>query len=132
MFADCNGLDFPGIGDSRRRSLPRISRLWVPITLLPHPESLLTGDPPEYNLARTSRHLIIDFYEQLRMNWVYVEDAMPIKWDIVRAHCENLSGEVTELDAYWTGQYWRIIGASQGLEDLQVTMWAQKLPADQV
>jgi hypothetical protein len=64
------------------------------------------------------------------MQWIYERDAKPTKWEIVIAHCENSSGEIIELDAYWTGQYWRIIGEKQGLRRIQVTSWSSKITVE--
>jgi hypothetical protein len=64
------------------------------------------------------------------MQWIYEGDAKPMKWEIVIARCENSSGDIIELDAYWTGQYWRIIGEKAGLRRIQVARWSSKIAAD--
>jgi hypothetical protein len=64
------------------------------------------------------------------MCWVSEGDAKPTKWEVVTARCENSSGHVVELDAYWTGQSWRIIGQKSGVRRLRVTRWASKVAAE--
>jgi len=60
------------------------------------------------------------------MNWIHEAEAKPTKWEIVTARCENSSGETVELDAYWTGQYWRIIGEKSGVKRLKIKTWSSK------
>jgi hypothetical protein len=64
------------------------------------------------------------------MQWIYEGDTKPTKWEIVIAHCENSSGDIIVLDAYWTGQYWRIIGEKAGFRRLHVTMWSSKVATE--
>jgi hypothetical protein len=64
------------------------------------------------------------------MQWVQEDEAKPSKWEVVAARCENSSGDVVDLDAYWTGQCWRIIGQKSVDKRLRVTLWAFKIAAE--
>ena len=66
------------------------------------------------------------------MQWVQEDEAKPSKWEVVTARCENSSGDVVELDAYWTGQNWRIIGQKSGVKRLHVKLCASKVAAESV
>jgi hypothetical protein len=59
------------------------------------------------------------------MQWVADIRVKPQPWEIVVAWCTDASGNAVEMDAYWTGQFWRILGHKREVE-LRVTMWAYK------
>jgi|HubBroStandDraft_5_1064220.scaffolds.fasta_scaffold16902_1 hypothetical protein len=60
------------------------------------------------------------------MQWSSVEVEKPQAWKIVIARCENRRGEITEVEAYWTGQMWRVLGNKDGHKELWVREWAHK------
>lgn len=61
------------------------------------------------------------------MNWIPSEDGKPEKWTLVIVRCENHSGTNFELEGFWTGSAWRIVGYKQRRQDLRVTTWAYKI-----
>lgn len=58
------------------------------------------------------------------MKWTLEPDGKPQRWKVVNVHCEDRSGEILELEGFWTGGSWRIIGYKPGRRDLLVTEWA--------
>jgi hypothetical protein len=59
------------------------------------------------------------------MQWVSNVGVRPRPWEIVVARCTGASGDEVEMEAYWTGQVWRILGRKNAME-MRVTMWAYK------
>jgi len=54
---------------------------------------------------------------------ISVNDRMPKKWDVVTIRCDDLEGGRIELKAYWTGQFWRVVGEKGGSQGISVTSW---------
>jgi hypothetical protein len=40
--------------------------------------------------------------------------------------CETNAGDIVELEGFWTGTFWRIVGNKNYGTDLSVKMWARK------
>ncbi len=61
------------------------------------------------------------------MNWIPAEDSKPEKWTLVVVQCETQAGTTVELEGFWTGCAWRIVGYKQRRQELRVTTWAYKI-----
>jgi hypothetical protein len=60
------------------------------------------------------------------MNWVLEGSSKPERWKLVTLQCESQLGYVLEIEAFWTGFTWRIIGNKHGLDSHEIRRWAYK------
>ena len=63
----------------------------------------------------------------LPMHWILEPDAKPEPWKLVIVQCEDRAGKILELEGFWTGCDWRIVGDKNRRKYLRVKMWASKL-----
>ena len=61
------------------------------------------------------------------MHWILEPDAKPPAWSLVIVQCEDRAGKILELEGFWTGSVWRIVGDKNRRGELCVTKWAHKL-----
>ena len=61
------------------------------------------------------------------MHWILEADAKPEVWKAVIVKCEDRAGNVFELEGFWTGSAWRIVGDKNRHKYFRVKMWASKL-----
>jgi hypothetical protein len=60
------------------------------------------------------------------MHWILTPDAKPEIWKLVTVGCETDAGDILELEGFWNGRVWRIVGNRNYGTDLSVKMWARK------
>lgn len=68
-------------------------------------------------------------YIILPMHWILEPDAKPEAWKLVIVRCETDAGDILELEGFWNGSAWRIVGNKNRRRDLRVKMWARKTEA---
>jgi hypothetical protein len=59
-------------------------------------------------------------------HWIPEPDAKPKVWKVVTVRCETNAGDIVELEGFWTGTFWRVVGNKNYGTDLSVKMWARK------